>query len=83
MNLELIKHPPPTHTAQVVIHYLINPCCSGMAPCVVDIPASTQVEPRRREHRTLTKSRGPTMFPGGAAAVSWVIRVSFPTLWRI
>lgn len=61
----------------------MKPSCSGMAPCVVDIPARTQVEPRLLEHRTLTKSRGPTMFPGVAAAFSWVITVSFPIFSRI
>lgn len=63
--------------------YLTKPSCSGIAPYWVAMPARTQVEPRLLEQRTLTKSRGPTMFPGGAAAFSCVITVSFPIFWRI
>lgn len=65
------------------LNHLTTPLCSGIFGCWVDIPARKQVEPRRLAHRTLTKSLGPTTFPGVSADTSWVTIVSWPIFWRI
>lgn len=61
---------------------LTNPFCSGIPGCWVDIPARKHVDPLRLAQRTLTKSRGPTTFPGVSPETSCVIIVSWPIFWR-
>lgn len=65
------------------LNHLTTPLCSGIFGCWVDIPARKHVEPLRLAHRTLTKSLGPTTFPGVSADTSWVTIVSWPIFWRI